>query len=179
MRLFVALHVDDEVRRDLDEALAPLRGDDDRLRWTRPAGWHVTLAFLGEVSAAVDAVTAAVARGAASARVGPVTLRLGEPGRFGNRAAWLVVEDDPPGAVAALAAAIQDELEEAALPVDRREVQPHLTLVRPKGSRRLPDGLVDELPRVEASWTVDHVTLFRSYTEPEGARYEEVARVEL
>lgn len=179
MRLFVALHVDDEVRRSVEAALAPLRGRDDRLRWTRPDGWHVTLAFLGNVESAVEVVEAAVARGIGSAAVGEVTLRLGEPGRFGRRAAWLGVDDEPRGAVRSLAEAIQAELEEAALPVDRREVRPHLTLARPRGRRDLPAGFVEELPSVAGSWTVRHVTLYRSHTEPGGARYEEVARVEL
>lgn len=179
MRLFVALEVDDEVRRAVDATLEDLRGDDDRLRWTRPDGWHVTLAFLGEVAAAVEPVTAAVTRGVRGADVGPVALRLAEPGRFGRRAAWFGIADDPAGSVARLGEAIQAELEQAALPVERREVRPHLTVVRPKGRRQLPAGFVDRLPRPEGSWTVEHAVLLRSYTEPEGARYEELARVEL
>lgn len=179
MRLFVALEVDAAVRRRVDEALADLRGADDDLRWTRPEGWHVTLAFLGEVAAAADAVTAAVARGVETVAAGPITLRLREPGRFGRRAAWLAVEDEPAGAVARLGEAIQVELEEAALPVERREVRPHLTLVRPKGRRQLPADFVEQLPRPEGTWTADAAVLLRSHLEPEGARYEELARVAL
>lgn len=179
MRLFVALGVDASVRRTVEAALADLRGADDDLRWTRPDGWHVTLAFLGQVAEATDVVTAAVARGVEAAATGPITLRLGEPGRFGRRAAWLAVDDEPAGAVARLGEAIQAELEEAALPVERREVRPHLTLVRPKGRRQLPAGFVEQLPRPEGTWTAEAALLLRSHTEPEGARYEEVDRVAL
>lgn len=179
MRLFVALEVDAAVRCTVEDALADLRGADDDLRWTRPEGWHVTLAFLGEVVAAPDVVTAAVARGVDAAATGPVTLRLGEPGRFGRRAAWLGVDDEPAGAVASLGEAIQAELEAAALPVERREVRPHLTLARPRGRSQLPDGFVEQLPRPEGTWTADAAVVLRSHLEPEGARYEELARVAL
>ena len=179
MRLFVALDVDAGVRRKVERALDGLRGRDDRLRWTRPDGWHITLAFLGKVEAAVDVVEAAVARGVADAAVGPLELRLGEPGRFGRRVGWLGVEDEPPGAVTRLGDAVQAALEEAALPVDRKDVHPHLTLVRPKGQRRLPEGLVEELPRPEGAWRVEDAVLYRSVTDPDGARYEELARIPL
>lgn len=179
MRLFVALEVADDVRERIDAALAELREGDDGLRWSRPDGWHVTLAFLGEVTAAVDVVTAAVARGVEAAAVGPVRLRLDRPGRFGRRAAWLGIVDDPPGAVTRLGDAIQTALDEAALPVDRKEVHPHLTVVRPRGRRRLPQGLVDELPKVEGAWTVEHAVVYRSTTDPGGAIYDGLARIAL
>ena len=49
MRLFVAIDIPDEARRVLSDAVAPLRDRHDGLRWTRPATWHLTLAFLGDL----------------------------------------------------------------------------------------------------------------------------------
>ncbi|MEC4016836.1 2'-5' RNA ligase family protein [Streptomyces sp. H27-D2] len=51
MRLFVAVLPPREQTAALGDAVAELRRlpDADRLRWTEPAGWHFTLAFLGEV----------------------------------------------------------------------------------------------------------------------------------
>ena len=57
MRLFVAVPVPDAVRDHVLDAVGDLRGD-ERLAWTRPDGWHATLAFVGEVEDA-DAVVGA------------------------------------------------------------------------------------------------------------------------
>ena len=50
MRLFIALTPPDGVVGDLDAACAPFRARRADLRWTSVEAWHVTLAFLGEVS---------------------------------------------------------------------------------------------------------------------------------
>jgi 2'-5' RNA ligase len=50
MRLFVALAPSAGAVDDLDAACAPLRPTRAQLRWTSRELWHVTLAFLGEVS---------------------------------------------------------------------------------------------------------------------------------
>ena len=50
MRLFVGVAPPPAVLDDLDAACAPLRTGRDDLRWTSRELWHITLAFLGEVS---------------------------------------------------------------------------------------------------------------------------------
>ena len=50
MRLFVGLAPPAAALDDLDAACAPFRLARDDLRWTSRELWHVTLAFLGEVS---------------------------------------------------------------------------------------------------------------------------------
>ncbi len=50
MRLFVGLAPSAAALDDLDAACAPLRTGRDDLRWTSRELWHITLAFLGEVS---------------------------------------------------------------------------------------------------------------------------------
>ena len=50
MRLFVGLAPSAEALDDLDAACAPLRPGRGDLRWTSRELWHITLAFLGEVS---------------------------------------------------------------------------------------------------------------------------------
>lgn len=180
-RLFVALPVAPEVRVAVEEAVAPVRAVDDRVAWTRPDGWHVTLAFLGTVPAAdVDevvhvcaaAVTAVVAGGALG-DLATVRLRVGGPGTFGDRVAWLRVDDEPVGAVAALGSAVQEALAAADLPVDRKPVRPHLTLAR--GRRHLPAGFVDRLPTVDAAWSADRAVVVESILGRGPARYEDVA----
>ena len=50
MRLFVGLAPTAAALDDLDAACAPLRPGREDLRWTSRELWHITLAFLGEVS---------------------------------------------------------------------------------------------------------------------------------
>lgn len=179
-RLFVALPVAPEVRAAVEAAVAPMHAGEDRVAWTRPDGWHVTLAFLGTVPAGdvdeVVQVCGAAVRSAAAGQlhgVEAVRLRVGAPGTFGDRVAWLRVDDEPVGAVAALGSAVQEALAAAEIPIDRKPVRAHLTLAR--GRRRLPAGFADRLPTVDAAWSVDRAVLVESVLGRGPARYEDVA----
>ena len=50
MRLFVALSPPQAALAELERAVAPLRASWPGLRWVGSDLWHVTLAFLGEIS---------------------------------------------------------------------------------------------------------------------------------
>ena len=74
VRLFVAVSLPDPITELL--AILP-RPDHQRLRWTTPAQWHITLRFLGEVDepdGVVDALGAGLSGvGAVDAVLGPAT----------------------------------------------------------------------------------------------------------
>ncbi len=163
-RLFVALEVPEAVRRRVAAATDDLRRAWEGLRWTPPSQWHVTLAFLGAVDAPPEEVGAVV--GTATAAAPPViTLRLGTVGRFGKRVLWLGIDDEPPRAVAELGCGVQQALKAADLPVDEKEVHPHLTLARARGRRRdeaVRGAAVEAVPVVEAQWEVREAVLFES-----------------
>lgn len=191
MRRFVALEVPPAVRDALSSALAPLRERHDELRWTPPQGWHVTLAFLGELpdgdlAAVVEVVRSCVDAAAASAALGrdrragrlPTSLRLGEAGRFGRSVLWAGVHDDPSGSVASFGDAIQRGLADAGLPVHLQPVRPHVTLARSR-RRGLRDSTVRSVEVPAASWTVDAVQVWRSSSPSEGRPYEVDASVGL
>jgi RNA 2',3'-cyclic 3'-phosphodiesterase len=223
-RLFVALPVPATVRRGLERVRERLLERDPDLRFTRPEGWHVTLAFLGSVPAArMDevgrVVRAAVADASAgaeacagaeagagmeagaggggagsgtSAGVGPIGLRLAGPGRFGRHVLWVGMDDDPPGAVAALGDRLQAAIAAAELPVQRQDVRPHLTLARggrgrPVRTRHL-DDLAEALDAVVGSgsgdgddvgWVADEVQVWRSELGRGPARYHLITDVPL
>ena len=177
-RLFVALLVPEHVRVLGQAAAAPAREVAPELTWTRPEGWHLTLAFLGPVAVdRVPAVEETVGGAVAAAGVGPIGCRLGVPGRFGGRALWLGVEDDPAGAIAALGEAVQAALEAApGLPVQRQPVRPHLTLARAsRRGARITEAVTAAVAPVTASWEADEVALVRSHLGGGPARYAEVA----
>lgn len=182
-RLFVALDVPPAVRRPLDAAVEPLRGQHRDLAWTPAVNWHLTLAFLGHVDVPPDQVLAVLSPVAAGC--GPIGLALAPAGRFGQRVLWMGVDDRPQGTVTRLGGAAQEALTEAAIPVDDRPVHPHLTLARARGrgrsGSRVRQQLVDAVPQVAASWSADELLLMRSV--PTGRRqpnrYDPVGRLPL
>ena len=178
MRLFVALPVDEQVRRRLEKATAPWRAGergDEGWRWTRPEGWHVTLAFLGEVDDERAGDLAEVV-GPAVAGAGALRLALADVDHFGRRVLHVALADHPPGAVAQLGEAVQQALANVDLPVKRQRVVPHLTLARARKGQR---PAVPDLPVPEAAWTVPEARVYVSHLHPTGARYEVLERAPL
>lgn len=97
MRVFAALTVPDEAVEDLVDFLEPRRQAGPGLRWTDPAQWHITLAFMALVPpGALDQIAESV--GEAVAGHPPVRLRLAGAGTFpdvtGARVLWTAVEGD-------------------------------------------------------------------------------------
>lgn len=180
MRVFVALEVPSWVASQVDVAISPLRERHGELRWSRPAGWHITLAFLGDVGDGDPPwVTDAVERAARMVALDRLSLALGEPGHFNRRILWLGIEDEPSGGVRQLGSAVQDRVIAAGLPCDEKTVHPHLTLARARGRGRLPRTIVDDVPTVRATWQVDRAVVLRSHLGGGGSRYEELATVSL
>ena len=180
MRLFVALPVADDVREALAASVARWRahagaGQARGWRWTRPEGWHVTVAFLGDVGEhRVGAVGEVV--GTAVAGAGRIELRLDTVERFGRNVLHVRVVDEPPGAVAVLGTVVQQALRGADLPVQTREVRPHLTLAR-AGRRGV--AAPGEMTVPQLGWWVSAVGLYRSHLGDGPARYELLERFEL
>ncbi len=137
MRLFAAVLPPPAAVAELAAALAPVRrlpGADD-LRWTATEGWHLTLAFLGEVP---DTVRPELAERLARAarRHGPHPLRLTGGGRFGDRALWAGADGDTAG-LSRLAASVRAAARRAGAPADEeRGFRAHLTLARAGRTRR-------------------------------------------
>ncbi|HEX4103135.1 MAG TPA: RNA 2',3'-cyclic phosphodiesterase [Pseudonocardiaceae bacterium] len=145
MRLFVALTPPDDVVEGLHAYTRGLRESAPELRWTPPEHWHVTLAFLGEVSDdVVDELTRRLNR--AAARHPPLALALGGGGRFGHQVLWTGVRGDRDG-LRRLADSTRAAARRTGLVVEHRTYRPHVTLAR-------ADGGVDLRPLVErlVSW---------------------------
>lgn len=183
MRLFAAVlpprDVADELAAEVD-ALRRLPGA-DRLRWTGRPGWHLTLAFYGEVGEeAVPELSARLER--AARHTGPFPLALRGGGQFGHgRALWAGAA----GGTAALRL-LADRAEAAGRKAgldlgEHRRYKAHLTLARSRDA-------VDTRPYVDSlhafagrEWTVRELTLVRSDLPRSGVpgeqpRYEPVGR---
>jgi 2'-5' RNA ligase len=193
MRLFVALLPPPEAVAELVRALGAVRrrARSSALRWTEPAGWHFTLAFLGEVpDPARPELDERLAR--AARRHGPYELRLAGGGRFGDRALWAGAYGDLSG-LAHLADSVRAAARRAGAPADEEYgFQPHLTLAHSRDRTRTRartgeggrgSGSVDLRPFVEElahfsgePWVADRLSLVssalpRSGTPGEQPRY--------
>ena len=167
MRLFVAVAVPVCAADELDDAVAPLRQWCPGLRWTGRDAWHLTLAFLGEVTEPVCASLGPQLERAA-ADCPRFSLSLGGAGAFPGaaraRVLWTGVEGEL-AELESLAGCVAGGARQAGAPPaeEGRRFQPHLTLAR----CREP---VDVQPLVRrlsgyagTPWTAGEIYLIRSH----------------
>jgi RNA 2',3'-cyclic 3'-phosphodiesterase len=179
-RLFFAVPVPGASRGPLEAVLpdlAPMLGD---ARLTTPGGWHLTLAFLGQVrpelADAVVRVGEAAAAGAPTAR-----LRLDGAGAFpsGRRARvlWAGLGGDT-DVLVRLAADLAAECQRAGLRFEERPLVPHLTLARFPTPAPVPQEALDLVARAAAAgpeWEARELACYRSILGGRrGARYRVV-----
>ncbi len=175
MRLFLAAALPVAVRAALSAALPLLEPRGSGWRWTRPAGIHLTLRFLGEVDEAREWAARATWRRIAAANE-PCVVRLAELGCFPLRGAphvlWVGLDEREPGAprLSRLASELELAARELGWPAESRAFRAHLTLARAARGRRprLAPGV--DWP-CGAAGVVDRVVLFQSHLDPGGARY--------
>lgn len=175
MRLFAAVLPPPGAVDELGTAVAALHRlpGAGQLRWTPRAGWHFTLAFLGEVG---DGPLPALRDGLAAAaqRHAPCELWLSGGGRFGDRALWAGAAGET-GRLAELADSVQAAARQAGVdPAQEHAYTPHLTLARSRGRVDLGPYAAALGGFLGTPWSADTLALVRSHPAP-GARYETVA----
>jgi 2'-5' RNA ligase len=180
MRLFVGLPLASEVLNELSEAVARLRSPQDRLRWTSPDSWHITLQFLGNTDeqhfeCVVLRLTEIIAA--------PFQVRIGELKYF-DRARVLFADVAPRPELVALSQRVAEATGKCGFVAEARPYHPHITLARAKGTGR---GKFSCFPGSEigiggsgplsgqqarfAGFTATEFVLYESHTRPEGAEY--------
>ena len=189
MRLFFAIDLDEAARAVAERAGALLARRTAELgasiRWVRPAGFHVTLAFLGEVPdegcAALDAVVAA------PFSQPPFVLSLSVAGVFPPSGAPRVIWMGPRRGgdeVAGVARLLWQRLDDAGYGPGPTRFETHVTLGRVRraragAARRLRALLAEKAVLPEVAWTVDCVSLYESRPGPGGSTYRRLATAAL
>ena len=133
MRLFVAINLPAEARREVAQAIEPLRAAAPELAWVREHLVHLTLKFLGEQPAEmVSRLQEALSDVAAHHR--ELIMDLHGIGAFPNfrraRVVWLGIE--PEGRLELLHHDLEVACEQLGFEVEGRPFRPHLTLARVK-----------------------------------------------
>lgn len=188
LRAFISLpvaeQVKEEIRRLQNELRAHLPGD--AIRWTRPEQVHLTLKFLGNISAeSVDELAAALRE--VCNGFTPLALRAEGVGFFPHRGIpkvlWVSVRDEREQL-----SRLQQKIESAAIRIipsgEDERFKGHLTIGRAKNLRS-PDArkLTELAARFEGKlfgeWRAEVVELMRSEMGPDGSRYSCLAEIPL
>jgi 2'-5' RNA ligase len=177
VRLFVAVYPPPYALDDLAAFVATLgvgqaaaAGVNARLA-ARPL-WHITLAFLGDVSESkVGDVRRAITRAAERTGGAGPALRFAGGGRFG-RGHFTVVWAGLGGDVAYLsriAGEVRRQLDGARVRYDTKPFRPHLTLARP-GARLPAETVTADVAALSEyrgpQWTADTLALVASHLGP-------------
>ena len=188
LRAFIAVHVPDQAKRVLLDAVEGLKGQGiSGVRWTRPEGIHLTLKFLGNVE---EAMVGPILQGIGDAAQGaaPFHLQLGEVGTFpsGSRARvlWVGLEGDLQ-VLQVLQERVEQQMERLGLPREERGFVPHLTLGRVqeraagRQRERMGQAIASLNLEEKTAWRVESVSLVRSELHPSGAVYHELGQISL
>lgn len=189
-RTFLAIPLPDEIRASLQrlrEELEPISHD---LRWSDPALYHLTLAFLGNVeNSRLDSVASAACEAASG--FDPLPLRLEGIGAFPKpsrlRVLWAGLGGSGVGDLVVLQKRLVQALDRVGQRPDDDRFHPHITLARsryrPRGGRDILAGTPDLSQLVEkyAGWAggsfkAEVIVTYESILPPEGPRHQELAR---
>jgi 2'-5' RNA ligase len=186
MRSFVAVDLPEPIKTAISDEQRALRtaarvtsGRMEDMKWTRPEGIHLTLKFLGEISAQqVTQVTSALA---GLGTFEPFVLEVKGFGFFPvarrPRVLWVGVEPSP--ALVELAHRVEAAMKGLGFAAEDRTFSPHLTLARFNVARSRPEleALLEPKRGLAlGNFEVSEFFLFESKLSPRGADYQKLAR---
>ncbi len=182
MRLFIALDLSEQQKKEVQELQQRLSGYLKGVKWVQPAGLHLTLKFLGEVDPGrVPGALEAMAAAASDTESFPI--RFGGGGVFPTprkaRIIWVGVREGA-GPVTAFAGILEANLAEKGFPAEERRFTAHLTLGRLR--EPLPVKFIQRFLDQERSFftepaPAEGVTLYRSDLSRHGAVYTPVQKI--
>ena len=136
LRLFLAINLPEETKRDIAAATAPLRETAPELTWVRDSHLHLTIKFLGDQPAErLSEIQTTIAQVAARHR--ELTMALAGIGAFPNfrraRVVWMDVAQEP--RLELLHHDVEVACDGLGVEMEGRPFRPHLTLARVKGNQ--------------------------------------------
>lgn len=160
MRLFIAINLNEDIKRHLMEAIDRLRSKSKGGNFTREENLHLTLVFLGEIgNDRSGAVKSAMNR----IKEVPFPLAVSGFGKFkrnGGDIYWAGVEKNTQ--LFDLQRRLAVVLEEAGFKIEKREFSPHLTLGREVRLLDSSSDIYGDLNRCRCEMGVGRISLMKS-----------------
>jgi 2'-5' RNA ligase len=180
IRSFIAIELPDEVKETVAIIIKRLRPAQYRyVKWVAPAGIHLTIKFLGNISSDQIPKITDIMKTAAG-RVPPLELRLGGLGMFPNeqrpRVIWVALEGNTEP-LAVMQREIEKALEPLGFAPENRALTSHLTLGRvrdnasPEERKEIGSVVKEKKIDYDASFTLKELSLMKSTLTPTGAIY--------
>jgi len=194
MRLFIALDIDEAIRKRISLFVDGVAGFAPDARWMKPESLHVTLKFIGEQpGAAVERIKNALG----TIAIEPAEIHFSGYGFFPTakspRVFWIGIDAGPQ--LATLAAAIDEQTATLGIPKEDRAFSPHLTLARGRSGSGSPRRLKADAPnrifqRLQeklstrsapefGTMTPREFFLYQSHLSPKGSKYTKLASFDL
>ncbi len=183
-RTFLAIDIDEHIRKGLADVEEMLASQDARISWVAAENLHITLNFLGDVK---DEMAADVCHIAAevAATVEPFDFDvegvLAVPPHGQLRMIWVGVHDST-GRMTQLHKALAMAFEGLGLKEEERSFKPHITLGRVKFAKH-PDevrsAIAPQAGEDFGACLAEEVIVFSSTLAPKGSIYTPMARATL
>jgi 2'-5' RNA ligase len=174
MRIFLAIALDAEVRKVLEQSCKHLAQSTAvaQWRWTPAANYHVTVVFLGEVPAKGLAAVERAAQGTAVA-CNQFQCNIADIAAFpdSDHPKCLVAEVESCEPLLNLHRQLVTQLQREGFALQAQPYRPHITVAR--GNRHHPGALslFGEYPGIDRKLSVDAVTIYQSSMPPSAANY--------
>ncbi len=183
MRLFIAIGISEEVKKEIASLIGKLKKHDTNIKWVKPENIHLTIKFLGEVNPEklkdIEKALSFVA-----SRYSTFMLYSKGTGVFPHyarpRVLWVGLNND--SHLEEIYRDINNELVSLGFEPEKRDFRPHLTIGRvksPKGLTPLLKELRGYMDKDFGKITVSEILLMKSTLKPEGAEYNVLFRASL
>lgn len=187
MRCFIAINIDEQIRKALANLQQELQGKADikkgDAKWVNPESIHLTLKFLGEIKdnqiMNICSITGEVA-----ARHKRFGLDVESVGHFGGKSArvlWVGTGQNN-DKLLQLQQDLEQQLDSAGWPREARKFSGHLTLCRIRNSRagiKLAQLTQQYKDYKLGTMPADSVSVYQSQLTPQGPIYTVLGRYEL
>ncbi len=184
MRTFIAVDLDDRLKAHFVHIIKKLDKGDGSVKWITRQGMHITLKFLGEISATQESDVGRVLDKVTN-KHSSFLLKFRGSGTFPHnskipRVLWIGLEKNV--ALETLHADIEEEMAGLGFPKENRPFHPHLTLCRVKKKSQLQTVLTWQQRYHREHFgdiIVKKVIYYRSILKPTGAEYTVLSEHEL
>jgi len=175
VRAFIAVEINEDVRREICRVQDRLKRIGSHVSWVRPENIHLTFEFLGDLARdRIVPVAGVIDRSASESRAFSLEVRgVGSFGRAGSpRVVWVGVGDS--AELCALHARAHRGLTDLGIGIEGRPFRPHMTIGRVRSSRgrkELSEALVPLGKTDFGVCGVRQLTLMQSRLRPGGPEY--------